>query len=146
MIFNCVLMNVMFVPSSLAGYLRLFDWFNCCVIAGAAVQKVTGSDTVQKLNQSYAMQASKSAVSNAASYTKTGFSTLGSGMKSSFGSFKSSLAGLGVPGTSGGGAANGNNSTVLERDDAAAEALFAGSKDENSTNKSGVANSHGDQI
>ena len=139
-------MNVMFVPSSLAGYLRLFDWFNCCVIAGAAVQKVTGSDTVQKLNQSYAMQASKSAVSNAASYTKTGFSTLGSGMKSSFGSFKSSLAGLGVPGTSGGGAANGNNSTVLERDDAAAEALFAGSKDENSTNKSGVANSHGDQI
>lgn len=110
--------------------------------SGAAMQKMTGSDTVQKLNQSYAVQASKSAVSNAASYTKTGISTLGSGMKSSFGSFKTSLSGLGIPGTAGSGGAYGggvNGSSVLAQDDAATEALFAGGPN------NAASNSHGDQ-
>jgi len=88
----------------------------------AAVNKVTNSDTMQKLNQSYAMQASKSAMSNAASYTKSSFSSIGSGMKSGFGSLKSSMFGSN---STGGGAAS---STVLSPE-AASDSLYAGGTD-----------------
>ncbi len=96
--------------------------------------KVTSSDTVQKLNQSYAMQASKNAVSNAASYTKSGVSSFGAGVKSGLGSLKSSVMGL-ASGAS-------PNDSVLVKEGDNNDSLFAGGAKEDVEGR--ASNGHGD--
>ena len=108
---------------------------------------MAAAEQVQKLNQSNVIQSSKSAFSNAATYTKTGITSIGTGMKSGLSNLNffgfAPATGEATPGASGGTHTSGG---LVQEDSKNDRALFAGGttdvkKDEKGTS----ANGHGDQ-